>query len=62
MEKGTRVVTRLTARGRTHVQAVNEDGRPFHVGFEKKSPRNDRLTDEQINEIWEEERKKGRAS
>ncbi len=60
--KVSKVIGTLKARGRTHVQAVDEEtGHPFHVGFAKKSPRNDILSDERINEIWAEAKRMGRA-
>jgi hypothetical protein len=38
-----------------HVTCVDkESGRPFHFGYEHKSPRNDRLTDKEIAQLHKE--------
>jgi hypothetical protein len=50
------VVGILVNRRGAHIQCVSkEDGRPFHFGYEHRSPRNDLLTEKEIKNLMEGE-------
>jgi len=57
-----KVIGVLVSRGNAYVQCVHkETGHPVNFGHEKTSPRNDILSDEEINEIWAKARRRGQA-